>query len=40
MYKKLLYFGILALMAAAVFSSCVSQKGGCQATSGYSGYGH
>lgn len=37
----ILLFWLLALAAVAMsFSSCTSQRGGCKATSGMSGYGH
>lgn len=38
--KKILYFGVLALMICAVFCSCTTERNGCQASSHFSGYGH
>lgn len=40
MRKTFLYLGVLTLMICAIFSSCASERNGCPAAKGYSGYGH
>lgn len=36
----ILLFWLLSLTVTLTITGCASQKGGCKATSGYSGYGH